>query len=385
MKNLQENMSNRLELTSEDYFHNQTDINLTRTSGTSNNRGVSSGVGVIVTQELTLSSSSQSDSLSTSNSISTSASPNSSVSSTPDRNNNVDQKLNILKHFEENGSNSTISNFDSGIEEPNKNNEINAKSLNTNIASLASKYDFAEFKKNFMMKRNTDASFTEVSYDFLSDLSQVNQERNNQKLKLTHSKSFNKKTTYANILQEKQQPTQSYNKKTLNNNVNEGNSSPSPTDFNPFRRSSISKSFSAFTTRLKQQASLRKKNMGRGVHGQNNKNDCQQHQKTDINDSSHLKNLFQNVERVKDEAKKVKISNEPLSTAALMNKKTAVNELEFETGSRGSSPTLSSCSYSSSNSSSHQLASHPQENHALFGSKQTNNKNNNYSDVIISL
>jgi len=108
--------------------------------------------------------------------------------------------------------------------------------------------------------------FTEVSYEFLSDLSkshggQSNNE--NKKIKLTHSKSFTKN----HLSQNKSSPLST----TTTEQVEIANRYSAPTFSNPFCRSNVSKSFSAFTTRLKHQALMSENNNNKS---KNLKEDC---------------------------------------------------------------------------------------------------------------
>ena len=87
---------------------------------------------------------------------------------------------------------------------------------------------------------------TEVSYEFSSDLSKVNRENDNEMLKskLNYSKSFTKSDNNENIPEQIAGFT------------------------NPFRRTNFSKSFTAFTSRLKQS---RASNKSINKHSNNNK------------------------------------------------------------------------------------------------------------------
>jgi hypothetical protein len=219
---------------------------------------------------------------------------------------------------------------DSGIEEPNKSKPISKQRLmsNESLPKIAA----------------NDKCFTEVSYDFLSDLSKlneylINKETNPAKSKLKHSKSFNK--------------NQIVNTGVQFNQLNNTNAA-----FNPFCRSNISKSFSAFTSRFKQQASLRKKR------------------------SNHTEDHNPAVTK-------------PFVSANSNVKRFNVNTCEklnsSETVSRTSSPTLSSCSYSSSTTSSGlHAANHPHQQIVLSSQVETTNPdsscmNKNGPDMIISL
>jgi hypothetical protein len=331
IKKIEETMSTtHLDLHQEDYFYNQThnEFELTQTTVNSSlqhekydNRPI--------TQQLSLSSSSESSS--GSNSISTSPSPNSSASSTPHHatNNTIATNTSSNRLINESGSSSTISNVDSGIDELNKTNKISPSRINSFI--------------------NNDKGFTEVSYDFLSDLSKLNEMNfDSNQYKHRYSKSFNKHAPYS---------------KTVNNNNNnipiiedsENNSS-----FNPFRRSSISKSFSAFTSRFKNQ-SLRNKKL--------------------INDDIKLQQIINNNKPAQMtkcmEMKSEKKQSIPTQTTII---KTEINKIYYEGGgnnSRASSPTLSSCSYSST-SSTHQK-------HESLNNQDEYEKVNVNSDLIISL
>ena len=164
---------------------------------------------------------------------------------------------------------------------------------------------------------NTEANhrgFTEVSYEFLSDLSKTNTDQKNEskKIKLTHSKSFTK-----NLSQNKSSTEQ----------VEANRSSFS----NPFCRSNVSKSFSAFTTRLKYQAILSE----------------------NVNNKKSINNqgFFQNVNTCN--------TNESL---VLMNKNI------MHSNSPLPSPTLSTCSNSSSshsNSSSNGIITESTDLHII--------------------
>lgn len=91
-------------------------------------------------------------------------------------------------------------------------------------------------KKNFeTIDNNNHNDYTEVSYDFLADLS---------KLHLAHSKSFtNRNYQLASLIEN---PPPLIEAKTF---------------YNPFRRTNISKSFSTFTTRLKSQQQQQQKKL----------------------------------------------------------------------------------------------------------------------------
>ena len=339
IKKIEETMSTtNLDLHQEDYFYNQTntEFELTQTTVNSSlqhekydNRPI--------TQQLSLSSSSESSS--GSNSISTSPSPNSSASSTPHHANNNDNiatknNMNSNKLINESGSSSTISNVDSGIEELNKIIKLSPTRITNCI--------------------NNDKGFTEVSYDFLSDLSKLNEMNfDSNQHKLRYSKSFNKHASYT---------------KSISNNNNNSHNIPIIEDsennnsFNPFRRSSISKSFSAFTSRFKNQ-SLRSKKI--------------------INDDLKLQQVIKkNIPTpiTTNNLKSIEIKAEMKQNAQQTIIKTEINKIHYQAlanNSRASSPTLSSCSYSSS-SSTHQK----QES---LNNQDEYEKNNINSDLIISL
>jgi hypothetical protein len=88
--------------------------------------------------------------------------------------------------------------------------------------------------------------FTEVSYEFLGDLSLTNPSTSlsaQNPPKLAHSKSFSKFMPPSKPQQSSQQQQQ------------QSSTTHTPSFVNPFRRTSVSKSFSAFTSRLKQTTS----------------------------------------------------------------------------------------------------------------------------------
>lgn len=120
--------------------------------------------------------------------------------------------------------------------------EILVKRLNT--LNLQTKSD----NKNVLLNDSIASDykeFTEVSYEFLGDLSKCNMDSQaNRKRALTYSKSFTK-----NPLQTK--PVNS-----VEMAASKDRGSGVGAFINPFFRSNFSRSFSAFTTRLKYQASM---------------------------------------------------------------------------------------------------------------------------------
>ena len=117
------------------------------------------------------------------------------------------------------------------------NNRLSAKSNNILVNG-----DFMPKSAVEITNTTNHKGFTEVSYEFLSDLSKSNNDQTNdiKKIKLTHSKSFTKNLPQNNSSTEQV----------------ETNRISAHSFSNPFCRSNVSKSFSAFTTRLKYQALL---------------------------------------------------------------------------------------------------------------------------------
>ena len=121
---------------------------------------------------------------------------------------------------------------------------INSLNIRTNASSSSTKSDkLALMNGDYMPSANpnsaskqVDKGFTEVSYEFLGDLSKSHIDSLNaaKKRPLAHSKSFTRNKPAAP----------------------ESNEHRTSGFTNPFCRSNISKSFSAFTTRLKYQTML---------------------------------------------------------------------------------------------------------------------------------
>lgn len=179
----------------------------------------------------------------------------------------------------------------------------------------------------------SNKQFTEVSYEFLGDLSMCSSiaaggagGTNGNTPKLAHSKSFSKFIAPA--------PAAAAKTPQINNH----------TFINPFRRTSVSKSFSAFTSRLKMQQQQQLKH----------------HQAIKVN------------ERLVVDSTPITTKTEDETTTRL-NKQ--LNELNLvntaSTSSSLSSPTLSTCSNSSMSSGS--------------ASKTTNDESITAEEVVISL
>jgi hypothetical protein len=322
--------------TDTDFLYNQSSLDYDLTQTTISSVSSKQYDNRPLTQQLMLSSSSSASSPTT-------TSPSSSASSTPNHYLNMDSSNN--SNATASTSFSSPSSINIPIDKIIEHNQLNLNKLKLNsdnhllvkrVNSLNSKPKRlvngdcmpSSNHKRVVNIDDEQKGFNEVSYEFLSDLSKSN-ETDAARARLSYSKSFTKNTSPA---------------VKLGNALNSETGANLASSFNPFRRTNISKSFSAFTSRLKQQALA-----------------------SEAKKLSHLKeeNIYN---------RHVVIKNSGIEVVA---------KLPLSTSSSLPSPTLSTCSNSSSSNSSNLNSNSNCGNH--IADSNLNFCNDKDNEIIISL
>lgn len=331
-----ENKAKTENRTETDYLYNQSSLDYDLTQTTISSVSSKQYDNRPLTQQLMLSSSSSASSPTTS--------PSSSASSTPNHYLNMDSSNN--SNATASTSFSSPSSINIPIDKIIEHNQLNLNKLKLNsdnhllvkrVNSLNSKPkrlvngDFmpSSNHKRVVNIEDEQKGFNEVSYEFLSDLSKSNG-NDAARARLNYSKSFTKNTSPG---------------VKLSNELSSETGANLASSFNPFRRTNISKSFSAFTSRLKQQALA--------------------------NEAKKLGNL-----------KEENIYNRHI----VINKNSGIEvvaKLPLSTSSSLPSPTLSTCSNSSSSNSSNLNSNSNCGNHIVDSNLNICNDKDN--EIIISL